>query len=118
MTIRGGEMDQRYEDDRLAALKERRRTETEGPDRRTLETRFGPGSFGCHEALHATNLVVELIEQQLTTHSAVLLDPYWYEQVREAQALLYRAYSAVAERHLDAPLPTGERPRLVIVPKD
>lgn len=111
-------MDREYEEERLAAIAERRQAEGEGPVRRTLETRFGPGSFGCHEALHTTNLVVEVIEQQLLHHSAVLLDPFWYGEVREAQSLLYHAYSDMAQRHLDAPLPTGAPPRLTIVRKD
>ena len=111
-------MDREYEEERLAAIKERRLSEGEGPDHRTLETRFAPGSFGYHEALHTTNLVVEVIEQQLLRHSAVLLDPFWYGKVREAQSLLYRAYSDMAQMHLDAPLPTGAPPRLTLVPKD
>lgn len=94
-----------YENERLQALAERRAVMFEGPDHRSLETRFGPGSFGCHEAMHVTHLVVDLLERELVTHSAVLLDPYWYEKVREAQALLYSAYSRVADRHLDAPVP-------------
>lgn len=110
--------DDQYEEDRLAALKERWRAEAEGPDHRSLQARFGPGSFGCHEAVHTTLLVVELIERQLANHSAVLLDPFWYRNVREAQAILYRAYSAAAQMHLDAPLPTGDRPNLTLVPKD
>ncbi|GAA4175868.1 hypothetical protein [Shinella granuli] len=97
-----------YEEDRLEALEERRRDEAKDrPDRPSLEERFGPGSFGCHEAMHVTQLVVDLIERQLVQHSAVLLNPVWYAQVREAQALLYRAYSAAADEHLGAPSPEG-----------
>jgi hypothetical protein len=93
-----------YEEERVAALAARRREEAQdGPDRPSLEERFGPGSFGCHEAMHVTQLVVDLIERQLVQHSAVLLNPVWYPQVREAQALLYRAYSGAADEHLDVP---------------
>lgn len=107
-----------YEEERVAALAERRQAETEGPDHRSLEMRFGSGSFGCHEALHVTQMVVDLIERELLEHSAVLLNPFWYERVREAQGLLRGAYSAVAEEHLDAPLPGGGGPRLFVVPKE
>lgn len=97
-----------YEEERVAALAARRTDEAQdGPDRPSLEERFGPGSFGCHEAMHVTQLVVDLIERQLVQHSAVLLNPVWYAQVREAQALLYRAYSGVADEHLDVPGPDG-----------
>ena len=93
-----------YEKERLEALEARRREEPGGPGQSSLEERFGPGSFGCHEALHVTNLVVELIERELAGHSAVLLDPSWYARVREAQALLYSAYNDMAQGHLGAPL--------------
>lgn len=97
-----------FEKERLAALAARRAAEFEGPDQRSLETRYGPGSFGYHEALHVTNLVVDLLERELAGHSAVLLDAFWYGKVREAQALLYSAYSQVAQDHLAAPLPEDE----------
>lgn len=98
-----------YEADRLKALKERREAEAEGPDHRSLDERFGPRSFGCHEALHTTLLVVDLIDRELANHSAVLLDSDWYDKVREAQALLYRAYCGVADPHLDGPPPKRKR---------
>jgi hypothetical protein len=109
-----------YEEERIAALKERRREEAESvtPDKRSLEVRFGPGSFGCHEGVHVTKLVVDLIQEQLVDHSAVLLNPHWFYCVREAQQLLYSAYNAIGGEHLDAPMPTGDRPRLYLVPKE
>lgn len=101
-------MGEDFDKERLAALNARRAAEFEGPDHRTLETRYGPGSFGCHEALHVTNLVVDLLERELAGHGAVLLDAFWYGKVREAQALLYTAYSQVAQVHLEATLPEKE----------
>lgn len=97
-----------YEKERLEALAERRTAEFAGPDHRSLEARFGPGSFGCHEAMHVTQLVVDMIERELLSHSAVLLNPHWYGKVREAQASLRRAYNAVADNHLAASLPVDD----------
>jgi hypothetical protein len=54
-----------------------------------------------------TQLVVDSIERQLVQHSAVILNPLWYAQVGEAQALLYRAYTAAADEHLGASNPEG-----------
>ncbi|MFD1328861.1 hypothetical protein [Mycoplana ramosa] len=88
-----------YEQERVAALDQRRKAESRDRAGPSLEERFGPGTFGCHEALHVTHLVVDLIERELVGHSAVLLDPAWYQRVREAQALLYTAYSAAAQVH-------------------
>lgn len=101
-------MAETYEQERLQALAERRAAEFEGPDHRSLEARFGPGSFGCHEAMHVTHLAVDLLERELLAHSAVLLNPFWYGRVREAQALLYNAYNNMAQEHLEAPLPADD----------
>lgn len=97
-----------YEEERLQALAERQAAEFPGPDHRSLAVRYGPGSFGCHEAMHVTQVVVDLMERELLSHSAVLLDSFWYGKVREAQALLRSAYNHVAEAHLAAPLPADE----------
>lgn len=97
-----------YEKERLQTLAERQAAEFAGPDHRSLAVRYGPGSFGCHEAMHVTQVVVDLIERELLSHSAVLLDSFWYGKVREAQALLRSAYTHVAEAHLAAPFPVDE----------
>lgn len=97
-----------YEKERLQALAERQAAEFAGPDHRSLAVRYGPGSFGSHEAMHVTQVVVDLIERELLSHSAVLLDSFWYGKVREAQALLRSAYNHVAEAHLAAPLPVDD----------
>lgn len=89
---------ERFEKERMEALAARRAEWQDSGE--TLEERFGPGSFGCHEALHVTHLVVDLIERELVQHSAVLLDPSWFDRIREAQALLYRAYQEAGARHL------------------
>lgn len=97
-----------YEKERLEVLAERQAAEFEGPDHRSLAVRYGPGSYGCHEALHTTQLAVDLIERELLSHSAVLLDSFWYGKVREAQALLRDAYRHVADEHLATPMPVDE----------
>lgn len=97
-----------HEEERLQALTEWREAEFAGPDHRSLEARFGPGSFGCHEALHVTQLVVDILERELLSHSAVLLNAEWYHRVRDAQALLRGACNRVAEVHLAAPLPSDD----------
>lgn len=97
-----------YEEERLQALAERQAAEFAGPNHRSLTARYGPGSLGCHEAMHVTQVVVDLIERELLSHSAVLLDSFWYSKVREAQALLRSAYSQVAQDHLAAPFPADE----------
>lgn len=86
-----------YEKDRRKALRERRKAWAR--DGVELETQFGPGSFGCHEAFHVSNMIVELMQRELLEHSAVLLDPEWYALVRDAQNSLYQAYQYAGRVH-------------------
>jgi len=90
-----------HEDERLKLLKERREDWLTGSRPMKLEDRFGPGTFGCHEAVHVNSLIVRLIDNELLNHSAVLLDPEWYHLVREAQRMLYEAYRLGGNEHLD-----------------
>jgi len=62
--------------------------------------------------------VVELIEQQLATHSAAPLDAYPFHNVCASQALLYSACNAIGGDYLSAPVPNGDCPRLTLFPKD
>ncbi|OJU50097.1 MAG: hypothetical protein BGO03_09510 [Mesorhizobium sp. 61-13] len=86
-----------YERDRRKALRERRKSWAR--DGIELETQFGPGSFGFHEAFHVSNMIVELMQRELLDHSAVLLDPEWYALVRSAQDSLYQAYLHAGRAH-------------------
>jgi hypothetical protein len=92
-------MESGLEAERLAALAERRQEWAGTPGMKTFEDRFGPGSFGYHEALHVNHLILELIERELGSHSAVLLDPHWHELVQKAQDLLSSAYQHAGAAH-------------------
>ncbi|MDR6955238.1 hypothetical protein J2X65_004617 [Ancylobacter sp. 3268] len=39
-----------------------------------LAVDFAPGSFGCHEALHIAAVVMNLIDRDLRSHPAVLVN--------------------------------------------
>jgi hypothetical protein len=93
-------MSEDYEDERRERLAERHRADHEAGEGRSLEERYGAQSFGCHEALHTTNLILGLIERELVEHPAILLDAEWYAHVRKAQDELFALYQKIGATHL------------------
>jgi hypothetical protein len=108
-----------YEKERREELQERRKEWHGKNGTPTVEQQFGPGTMGCHEAFHVSNMIVEMIQKELIEHSAVLIDPEWYALVQEAQDSLYQAYLHAGRLHHNAPK-EGEpanSPRFVGMPK-
>lgn len=60
----------------------------------------GPGTFGCHELLDRTALIVRLVEEQIVEHPACFQRPDWFALAHEAAALLHRLYQEVGREHL------------------
>lgn len=58
------------------------------------------GSFGCHEVLHATSIVAELIDHRLLEHPAIATNPKWYRMAAEAHQGLFDLYQTIAAEHL------------------
>jgi hypothetical protein len=88
-----------YEAERLRKLAEWRESDREKGEKQTLEFRYGSESFGCHEALHVTNLVTNLIDRELANHGAILLNAEWYGRVRKAQDELWELYQSIGAAH-------------------
>jgi hypothetical protein len=65
-----------------------------------LERRYSPGTYGSHEALHASHMMLGLIERDLAEHPAILLQPEWYAHVRKAQDELFSLYQKIGAEHL------------------
>lgn len=112
--------DDRIESDRLKRLEENRESWAENGI--NLDERFGPGSFGCHEAMHVADIFAGLVEDRLCNHSAVLRDPHWYKLACTARDSLAWLYCDMGAVHLDADDPgksadqsekTGETPYAV-----
>lgn len=61
---------------------------------------YSPGTFGSHEALHASHMILGLIERELAEHPAILLQPEWYAHVRKAQDELFSLYQKIGAEHL------------------
>jgi hypothetical protein len=63
-------------------------------------TDYSPGSFGCHELLDRTALILALFEQQVVEHPACFQKPQWFALANEAVGVLSRLYQAVGGEHL------------------
>ena len=58
------------------------------------------GSFGCHELLDRTALIMRLLEEQVVEHPACFQRPDWFFLAHEATATLNRLYQEVGREHL------------------
>lgn len=79
------------ETERLSALREAR---LEHPEK------FQPGSYGCHEALHAASMLTDMAEEHLLRHPAILLDSDFYRRAHDIHAALFDLYQAIGAEHL------------------
>jgi hypothetical protein len=67
-----------------------------------LEEAFAPGTLGCHEALHATSMVLALLEQHLLDHPAIAAQADWYAGAARAHRHLVDLYQRIGAAHLSA----------------
>lgn len=81
--------------ERLAAGAEDRESTPE-----ELIADFAPGTFGCHEALHTASIVMNLVDERLCEHPAILANPDWYRLASQAHTALYNLYQAIGARHI------------------
>lgn len=63
------------------------------------ETRYAPGSFGCHELLDRVNLVGNLVERQVLEHPSCALRPEWYHLAARAAEALRELYQRIGAEH-------------------
>ena len=89
-------MSDELEQDRLQALTER---DAEEPDWRE---RYKPGTFGCHEALHTSALLTNLVASRLMEHGAIMQNQDWYVLADKAHQALLDLYQAIGAVHLEA----------------
>ncbi len=61
---------------------------------------YVPGTFGCHEVLHLTNVVAKTFSEEIVGHPAIQNIPEWKEKAYKIEELLYDLYSAIASQHL------------------
>lgn len=62
---------------------------------------YGPGTYGCHEALHMASVVMGMLEEYLINHPAVMINKGWLKRAVKAHDHLYRLYQDIGAAHLD-----------------
>ena len=62
-------------------------------------SRFTPGTHGCHEALHIASVLMEMVDERLRQHPAVLLKPEWRNKAEAARDLLMELYQDIGREH-------------------
>ena len=62
---------------------------------------YTPGSFGCHELLDRTALVVDIVERYVLTHPACIQHREWFALAEQAVVALGELYQRIGEAHLD-----------------
>lgn len=66
-----------------------------------IEKKYGPGSFGCHEALHVSSMLTELVIERLLDHPTIVMNKKYYDLANEASEKLNDLYNAIGEDHLN-----------------
>lgn len=62
---------------------------------------FASGIFGCHEALHVTNMMAEMLKRHLGRRLAITACPEWKAHVDRAADELASLYQAIGAVHFD-----------------
>lgn len=61
---------------------------------------YGPGSFGCHEALHMASFFLDAFERGLYEHPAIEANQKWKAAAGQVMADLHTLYQAIGREHL------------------
>ena len=63
---------------------------------------YRPGTFGCHELLDRTAVLVDMLEQHVQTHPACVANAEWFLLAEQAATALRELYQQVGAEHLTA----------------
>ena len=64
------------------------------------ESKFAPGSMGCHEALHMANVLAGLVYEELVDHPAIRMQDEWRAKAETAADALADLYQMIGAAHL------------------
>lgn len=62
---------------------------------------FGPGTYGCHEAMHMASFLAEAVNEQLVEHRAIAANQEWSALARSATETLMALYQKIGAEHLE-----------------
>ncbi len=63
-------------------------------------SQYARGTFGCHEAMHTASVMLDMTDDQLLLHPAILANPEFYRLAGEVHEALFALYQAIGEKHL------------------
>lgn len=61
---------------------------------------YESGSFGFHEAVHTTSIVLDLVDEQLLHHPAIAGNPEWFRMAARASEALFNLYQSMGAAQL------------------
>jgi excinuclease UvrABC ATPase subunit len=61
---------------------------------------YGPGTFGCHEAMHTASLIMEMIDRDLCDHPSIEQNEDWRKLAKNARSIVFDLYQAIGAAHL------------------
>lgn len=64
------------------------------------ESRYQPGSFGCHELLDRTHLTATIVEHYVLEHPSCVQNKDWYALAEQAVTALNELYQRIGAEHL------------------
>ncbi|WP_242222892.1 hypothetical protein [Shinella zoogloeoides] len=76
-----------------------------------LLAHYASGSFGFHEAVHTTSIVLDLVDDQLLHHPAIAGNPDWFRLAARASEALFNLYQAMGSAQLVAAHASSEGKR-------
>lgn len=65
-----------------------------------LLAHYSSGSFGFHEAVHTTSIVLDLVDDQLLHHPAIAGNSEWFRLAAKASEALFNLYQAMGAAQL------------------
>jgi hypothetical protein len=65
-----------------------------------LLAHYTSGSFGFHEAVHTTSIVLDLVDDQLLHHPAIAGNTEWFRLAARASESLFNLYQAMGAAQL------------------
>ncbi|MDX3929363.1 MAG: hypothetical protein QHC90_26620 [Shinella sp.] len=87
------------EDERLAQLEELARERQ--TDTARMLANYGPGTFGRHEAMHTASIILDLVDQHLLKHPAIVGNAEWFRLSSRAGEALFNLYQAMGSAEID-----------------
>lgn len=101
--------DVELEDERVRQLEllagERQTTSAE------LLGHYAPGTFGFHEAAHTASLILDLVDERLLQHPAIVGNPECFRMAARASEALFNLYQTLGTVQIAAAHPDeGLRP--------